>query len=222
MKKKLLALILVLALTIGAATLAQAFDSDGSIVFEDGNVIIIDPGCCECYGLPPATGCICECHEHDSVKDTSNFRTFNLGGELFFGTWEVGSHGIFKSADTVQTTAAGTHTGMFVVNQTTSAAKVGVSITEFIFDTEEFSLEGAELTLVAYGLEVGDGTSKGTVTQNPRQRLEPGEGAVLILTTPLASRVKAAWSGELVVAPGTANRAETAQALLTWEVSDIL
>ena len=225
MKKKTLALILILALTLSAATVALAADTktNGEIKFKDGTVIIIPPTdptnpCCPCFGKPAVGSCECECHQYDDPADPNAFKNFNLGDNLYFGEWNIGTSGTFDSSNTAQTTTDGTHTGMQVINQTQNPAKIGVQITKFLYDTgSKPELVGAELTLNIF--EPAQASANITLAGNAQVgnlKLTPEAAAVLALTTPAGSRVKASWSGSLMVVPGTANWVGSAQAVLTW------
>jgi len=235
MKKTTMALILVLAMTLGAATaaLAAAPTTDGSIRFKPDGVIIVTPPepkdpldpnspCCDCFGKPPENDCDCSCHDYFDPEDGKAFKEFNMGGNLYFGEWIIGAYGQYNSNDQVQTTAFGTHTGLQIVNRTENPAIIEVSVTEFIYkEGSNPVLKGADLTLVALAKEASNGYDKKDVTQASNITLVPGKNGMTgdginILTTLAGSKVKASWYGLLDVDPGTANWAGTAQAVLTW------
>jgi len=229
MKKTTMALILVLAMTMGAATaaLAAAPTTDGSIKFKDGKVIIITPPdpdkpCCPCFEKPAAPGCECKCHDYFDLEDGDAFNNFNMGGNLYFGEWDVGAYGRYNSNLESQTSNVGTHTGVQIVNRTEKPAIIEVSVTEFIYkEGTNPVLKGADLTLMSLDLQASNGYDKNDVTQANDITLVPGKNGMTgdginILTTLAGSKVKASWYGLLDVDPGTANWAGTAQAVLTW------
>lgn len=216
MKRRITTIGLVLALILSLGTVAFAATTDGSIKFKEGDVIIIPPNCCPCFGRDPENGCKCKCHDYDEPGDPDDYKKFDMGGNLFFGEWKIGTYGVFNSIDKEQTTDVGTHSGILVINQTSQESKVEVKITDFFFDRATGKkLDGAELTLMAHEIAFGLGFGKDDATQGNNLTLEPDTG-VQILATAAGSRVKASWYGLLDVLPGTAVHQGTAQATLTW------
>jgi hypothetical protein len=238
MKRRIVAIITILVMLIGATTLAAASNTntDGSIEYKDGTIIIIPPGddCCPCFGDEPCEGdpgcahdpkcddpCQCPCHE----PGAGDFRDFDLGGDLYFGEWTIGRSGQFDSAIYGEPSHAnnprninGTHTGIRILNQTAQPAEIKVSIGEFIFnDDSETILAGAELELESYGESPGWVATNplGTASKTP-VTLIPGEAPSIIITTSPGSAIAAAWSGILDVLPGTAIHTGKAQADLFW------
>ena len=242
MRKKTIAILLALAMMLGTATIAFAADpttkTDGSIAFKSEGLIILPPqpplpfdpeypekDCCDCFGKDAEEGCKCPCHLYDEYADPedpkfpdgTDFNRFKLGGNLYFGEWTIGDFGIYDSK--VYGKPRNTHTGILTVNQTTSDAKIAVSITEFK-NNGDTVLEGAELKLMALELAAGAGfvNNEGIVSSDIRQLGDFVLDKIdrLILTIPAGSRVKASWYGLLSVMPGTTNFVGTAQATLTW------
>jgi len=232
MRKNTIALLLALAITLGAATIALAVDTetDGSIKFKAGDVIILpphdpyDPGtCCPCYGEEP-DDCDCPCHIYDKYadpEDGEDFRDFDMGGDLYFGEWTIGAHGKFDSRDNGVPDRK--FTGVLLINQTAAPATIQVSITKFFYDKTVTELEGAELTLNAHKLAAGAGYNAAAIKASnsllSSVALEDPLTDYHIITIPAGSRVKASWYGDLDVRPGTAKYAGTAQAALTWTVA---
>jgi len=219
MKKRTFALILVLAMTIGAATVAQAYNTDGSIVFTEGTIVIINPDCCPCFGQEiPNPGCTCECHDFYDENDGDDFNNFvDLGKNLYFGSHEVGSYGVFPSVD--NGSGAGRHTGVYVINTMANEQTVSVTVTEFFFGGSTVNkLNGAVLTLLEDDLKFGNGSGDKFV-QEDEIELTPGVAAQVLSVDP-AGKIKATWTGELDIPMGSANRAEQAQAALTWEITN--
>jgi hypothetical protein len=238
MKRKIIALTLILVLLIGTSAIAAASNTntEGSIEYKDGTVIIIPPGedCCPCFGDEPCVGgggcthdpkcedpCQCPCHE----PGAEDFRNFDLGGDLYFGEWMIGRSGQFDSAvygepghPNNPRNINGTHTGIRILNQTAQPANIMVSIGEFIFnDDPETILAGAELELKSFGTPPGWVATNllGAALKSP-VTLIPGEAPSEIIQTSPGSTIAAAWSGILDVLPGTAIYVGKAQAELIW------
>jgi len=200
MKKRTLALIMVLAMTLGAATVALAETTDGKIQFKADGVIIVPPGGTE---IDPDGG------------DSKDYKDFEFGGNLYFGEWNIGSFGKYLSRN--ETAGTGEFTGVQVVNRTVGTATIEVTVSEFKYGLSgnHKVLTGAELTLIAKDKQVGAGFLNSAATQMAKGTFVPGEAAT-VLTTPAGSRVKASWTGELTVPPGTATQVGDVQATLTW------
>jgi len=126
MKKQILAIALALVLTIGVATAALAAETNGSIYFEMGDVIVnpppaLDdtggcgccPECCDCggecdvdcnedHGDGPCD-CICDCDcvcDCDCDKDFDDFfKKLRVDNNLYFGRHELTVYGQFDSAN---------------------------------------------------------------------------------------------------------------------------
>ena len=244
MKRRILALTLILAVVLGVTTFASASNTtptDGKIEYKDGNIIVIPPDedCCPCFGedpcdagpgcphIPPCDEeCQCPCHE----PGAEDFRAFDLGGDLYFGEWTIGRSGKFDSAVIGQPghrnnpkEINGTHTGIRILNQTSKSAQLDVSISEFIFNgNADTILAGAELELQSYGAAPGwvATNSFGSATKS-KVTLIPGENPSTIITTSPGSAIAAAWSGVLDVIPGSAIHLGEAKALLTWTASNV-
>jgi len=235
MKKKILALAVILAMIVGATNIAIATNTDGSIEFKTGGVIVNPPGdddghgdceccpdCCECggdCGDGCDCGCPCDCKEVDDYEHF--FITHNVEKNLYFGTHELTVFGKFDSAQPVNgtandpeghpTTTDGMYTGVEVINRTEDPAKIMVQISKFQVGGTE-TLKGATLVLVKEAaMTVGEGTPS---VNNEIELLEPGVDDVA-LTVGSGRMVKAAWYGVLMTQPGTAAPGE-AQATLTW------
>jgi len=240
MKRRIAALTLILIMLLGATTLTAAgnTNTDGSIEYKDGTVIIIPPDedCCPCFGDDPCDGgsecphdpkcedpCQCPCHE----PGAGDFMNFDLGGDLYFGEWTIGRSGQFDSAvygepghPNNPRNISGTHTGIRILNQTSQPANIQLSISEFIFnDNPATILAGAELELESFGTPPGWVATNqlGTASKTP-VTLVPGEAPSTIITTSPGSAIAAAWSGILDVLPGTAIYTGKAQAELFWTV----
>jgi len=240
MKKQILAIVLALALTIGAATVALAAYTDGSIDFTSGSIIINEPNpddcdccpiCCECdgdceEGEEGEEGCDCDCPcECNCEKDYDNFfRKLGVDNNLYFGSHELTVYGTFDSANKPGspifgeerfTTDDGKFTGVEVINKNAETAKISISISEFKDNggVGTTTLAGAVLTLMSEdAITRGDGDpySQGTVVE-----LAPGVTKP-ILSVDSGREVKAAWYGILATEPGTSTLGK-AQAVMTWE-----
>jgi len=204
MKKRTLALIMVLAMTLGAATVALAETTDGKIQFVNGGVTIVPPGKPE---IDPDGG------------DSEAYKYFKFGGNLYFGEWNIGSFGTYASRN--ETAGTGEFTGVQVVNRTAGTATIEVSVSEFRYGTTGPVLTGAELTLIAKEKQVGAGFDIKNVAQEEEVVFSPNTAAT-VLETPAGSRVKASWTGELKVLPGTSIQVGDVQATLTWIVAAIV
>jgi len=238
MKKKTLALVLVLALTLGAATvtLASASNTSGSIDYKPGSVIINPPGgetgkdcgcscpdCCECdqdCDDDCDCGCPCDCNCGGDEGNYNNFfKTHEVKNDLYFGVHELTVFGTFDSANKAEllaedehyTTEDGKFTGVEVLNKTADLAKIGIEISPFMTGGVE-TLEGAELTLMSEAA-IALGTTPGGYDQ--KTGVELTANAKLILEVNSGRQVKAAWYGILVTFAGTATTGK-AQATLTW------
>jgi len=213
MSKKITTLVVVLALMFSLATVATAAgtSTNGSIVYEQGQIIVIPGDCCDCFGKPAENGCECYCHEFDDIDDPDEFKDFDLGGNLYFGVWKVGKYGDFDSVN------PGRLVGAQVINQTIGQASVRVSISNFVFGETTNTLDGATLTLKANDKAAGAGMDASTANQFDNVLLEPEAGAVKVLTVDPGYRVKANWTGVMNVLSGTAIYEGTAQAILTWD-----
>jgi len=230
MQKKTIALFLALAMMLGAATVALAADTttDGSIKFKEGDVIILPPPgpvdpedpCCPCYGQEPGEGCDCPCHDYDKYddpRDDSDFKDFDLGGNLYFGEWTIGAFGDFISNDPeFNDTGKNEFTGIYVINQTPNVAKISVKVSEFKYNATD-KLTGAELTLKNEKIASGAGYDLIGTEHKEVLLLAPNDTSYNILTVPAGARIKASWFGSLYVPVGSAIYAGTAQAVLTWE-----
>jgi len=239
MLKKSLALLLALAMTLGAATIALAADpktdTEGSIAFKAGTVIVLPPQdpydpegsedpCCPCYGEERGEDCKCSCHLYDEYTDENDkpgYKDFDLGGNLYFGLQNIGDFGTYDSL--IYGTDGNEYTGIMVINQTASAVSITVEITEFKYNGGEV-LTGAELTLKKYALAAGagfdDSTKLAAMAQGDNINISDSDGAPTVLKAPAGSRVKASWSGSLDVLPGTSVYAGIAKATLTWTVNN--
>jgi len=228
MRKKTIALLLSLALTLGVAIVALAADdtTEGSIKFKSGDIIILPPPgpedpCCDCFGKEPENDCECLCHEYDKYddpRDDPGFKTFDLGANLYFGEWNIGAFGTYDSNNEEHNdTGKNEFTGVYVINQTPNEAKIEVSISEFAYNSTD-KLTGATLTLKAMdGSPVaGAGYNIDDSEQKATQKLEQIDDPYLILTVPAGARIKAIWYGSLEVPLGSAIYAGTAKAILTW------
>jgi len=213
MCRKITTIVLVLAMALSLSIIASADQSNGSIEFETGTIVVIPPDCCDCYGEDPADGCTCPCHDFDDPDDSEEYRKFDLGGDLYFGQWKVGAFGTFYSVD------QDTHAGVQVINQLTQNAYVQVAITEFVYEGTANTLDGAALTLKALDMEFGAGFGASNADQKD-VTLDPEDSAATILMTTAGSRVKASWAGELEVPSGSAVYEGKAQATLTWTTTN--
>ena len=242
--KKIISITIIITMLLGIATIAMANDSadtEGKIIFKDGEVIVLPPDdeCCHCYCPDCGDGCAecdgpcdgkcgdcddpCDCPCHDA---TSEYKNFNVGDNLYFSTWTIGRGGIFDSFNEEQTTAQGKTTGVQVINQTSAVAKISVEVSQFIYEdqgailfegiTQKPFLKGADLTLEQRGNAASLPAFSPFVVQGNGIELIPDGAAVQILTTPAGSAVKASWSGLLDVVPGTALWTGAATAVLTW------
>jgi len=242
-KKKIITITLILTMLLGVSTIAMANDStpstEGEIRFKDGDVKIVPPDedCCPCYGDDPCEGgpckhnpdcndpCVCPCHDPGT---STAYRNFAVEDNLFFGEWTIGRGGLFNSANnghnstTLNTTAAGKYTGVQIINQTGSEAKIFVTLTEFLFPNNA-PLQGAELDLFPRIPNPANSNAPALVTSNENgtaaqlvtQTFVPNESQQ-ILTAQAGTAVKAAWFGILDVPAGAGNQAAEAKAVMTW------
>jgi len=232
MKKRTLAIVIALALAIGVATAALAAETDGSIIFESGDVVINEPGsesecgccpkCCPCEAECEGE-CDCDCPCECTCPEEYGNYFFRLGvdNDLYFGSHELTVYGTFDSANKPErdspqsgeegyTTDAGQFTGVEVINYSAAPAKIGVEITGFTVGGSP-TLAGAELTLmVEAATALGGGTP---YTQEDEVKLSGSSTKILSVNSGRA--VKAVWSGLLETLPGTAKPGK-AQATLTW------
>jgi len=236
--KKVISIIIILALVFGISTIAMANDAEenktteGSIEFRNGGVTIIPPDedCCHCVGQSPCPGGCddkddphpdgqpCECPCHDAID---KYKNFDLGGDLYFGSWIIGAYGRFISNNIAQTTARGTHTGLTVINRTPAGAEMRVEISDFYYPGHTVEnpkiIAGAELTMMAIdntpNLPIPGGAS---LEQLSNVMLEPYEAATPILRVPSGFAVRASWFGDLDILPGRAIHLGEAKATLTW------
>jgi len=212
-KKNILALVVVLAMILGTSTIAMAApdsrSTDGSIEFEPGEIVIIIPGdCCDCFNKPAAPDCNCPCHDYPPPEG------FEFGGDLNFGSWTVGDHGIFKTWEEGKLDY--TLTGVYAINPTTSDMEVRVNVTKFIFDEDDDrELKGAELTLKNLKSDL---VGSGTKIESPK--LVPGEDVRVLLANP-GSVVAANWYGILEFPASSSIYAGKAQAELTWTTENV-
>ena len=237
MKKQTLMIILALVLAIGAATAALATETDGSIIFGEGAVVIKPPtlpdgcGCCsECCdcGADCEVECICDCpcgcdcgYDYDNL-----FFKLDVDNDLYFGSHELTVYGLFDSANKPgspiegeerYTTEEGKFTGVEVINGSAVEAVIGVRISVFKDNKGVNTLDGAELTLMAEGAAALGG---GMACIQGDEVLLSHEYSEIILTVDSGRAVKAAWYGLLDTEPGTAVPGK-AQATMTWEELDI-
>ena len=240
MNRKILSIILVLAFAITTSSLALAAEgeepldrgtTEGSIVFEDGEVTINKPG--ESGDDGKGEG---DPNGEDVDKEDPNypydyfFSLNNVKDDLYFGSHDADVYGRFDSANTKlhndngeDTTVVGKYTGVEVKNQTVSAINVLVSVSAFKTG-ETPNLAGAELRLVkssaiASGNPTAGFTQYGAFTPEPRQDgIEISDDPKLILKVENGRSVKAAWYGLLDVEQGTVVVEGKAQAALTWDV----
>jgi len=234
MKRKLIALTMILALALSLSTLAMAATTDGSIQYKEGGVIIIPPpDCCHCYGDEPCEDkdcdekppckpgddgkCGCECH--DEFDPPKGHFEFGVAKNLFFGEHLLGASGDYDSTvygdpthDQNPDNVEGRTTGVQITNQMAVPYDILVSVSEFEWETQSGNLNGARLELVGAGNWANNGTELST--QNGAD-LTPNT-ATKVITVPSGLSVIAAWSGILDVLPGTAIHTEKAQATLTW------
>jgi len=235
MKKKILALAVILAMIVGATNIAIATDTKGSIEFTGGEIIVNpphipdsedpeDPGDCGC--CPDCCECDAECEEEcvcdcpcgctcDEKDDYDHFfYKYRVANNLYFGEHDLTVYGDFDSANATQTSLKGMYTGVEVINLKSGTAQLKVKIDAFKVDgTGPVTLAGAELTLMKQAvLAEGGGTP---YTQGDNIVLTPSAGDQNILTVGSGRMVKASWYGILNTLPGTAAPG-TAQATLTW------
>jgi len=242
MKRKIVVFTMVLALLIGATLFtasANPSNTDGSIEFKPGDVIIITPDdpCCPCFGDDPCEGgpckhdpdcdepCTCICHDDDDDYNEF-FLDKGVENDLYFGNHNIREFGRFDSANTglysdngLDTTDDGQYTGAEVRNFSGDEFRMGVSVGGFFVGPTP-TLLGAELFLVtgdnqapaAYPLQPGFahlGSSTVPVA------MTGADGNTHVLTIPSGNMVKASWSGLLDTLQGTATPGK-AQAELTW------
>jgi len=220
MKKKILALAVILAMIVGATNIAMAAQTDGSIVFKDGNVIIKPPP-----EDPDGPG------DPGGTDYENFFFTHNVAKNLYFGTHDLTVFGKFDSAQPINnpeldesdyaTTEVGMYTGAEVINQTGTATSISVSISEFMVGTAP-SLAGATFELVKEAvIAEGAGPGVGTGYEMPEKvSLMPGGAVAKAITVDSGREVKAAWYGVLTTLPGSAAPG-TAQATLTWTAGNV-
>ena len=234
MYRKVFTIALVLAMLLGVANFAVAApaNTDGSIAFEEGGVIIVPPGsectccrkCCTCgckdTGFEdPCDDCPCPCN---CDEDYDNFfAKLGVENSLYFGEHNLAVFGRFDSAnkpgspkpgDERYTTDDGEFTGIEVINQLRSEAKVGVQISRFMVGGVE-TLAGADLTLKSErAIAEGGGTP---YSQKDGVMLTGDTQEIISVNSGRA--VKAAWYGLLDTCAGTAVPGK-AQAELTWTV----
>jgi len=204
MRKKILALAVILALVVGATNVAMAANTNGSIEFESKGVIINEP--------PEET------IDPGGTDYNKFFFANNVKKNLYFGQHDLTVYGVFDSANTDQTTPVGMYTGAEVINQTATATSISVEISTFKIDgTGPETLAGATFKLIKYDViaeGAGVGVDPGFVM--PAQvSLTPGGAGGTAISVDSGRMVRAAWSGELTTLAGTADTGE-AQAMLTW------
>ena len=218
MKRKIIAILMSLLLAVSVTSFVSAQpaseDTFGSIDFEEGTVIITPPGECDC--CPECCVCDPDCDGEDcdcpcTCGDNEEWKDFDMGEDLYFGEWDIGAFGNFDSRD------ENTHTGIMVANGTSETAKIGISISEFEFDTVDEILAGAVLTLHALDLAGNSDYALAGAVQVETIALDPSlTAAIQILQLAPGSSVKASWYGMLNVLPGTSLFEGKAQATLTW------
>ena len=207
MKKKVLALAVILAMIVGVTNIAMAADTtSGSIKFKTGSVIINPP--------PEDTT------DPGGTDYNRFFFTHNVKKNLYFGMHELTVYGAFNSADEGQTSDVGMYTGAEVINPTETTTSISVEISRFkVNGTGSETLAGAELKLVAKAaMAAGGGTPYDLKTNVVLMPILNDGSAMKVLTVDSGREVKAAWSGVLTTQAGSAVLG-TAQATLTWTSS---
>jgi len=244
MKRKVLSILVVLALILGTATVAIAAKTDGSIEFKGGGIIIIPPRdcnccpkCCDCdcdevVNGDCECGCPCPCTCEDPYD--SFFWDNDVERNLNFGTHDMLINGRFDSANKPgspqagqdrYTGEAGKYTGVEVLNKTGQSARVDVSISKFMIDGNPAkpTLDGATLTMMLEK-SITDGVfPEGAYDAKTNVRLETGDAlgnSATMLDIGRGVSVKVAWYGILFTAPQTNDPGE-AQAILTWDAMNV-
>jgi len=245
MKRKVLSLLLALALILGTAMLASAANTDGSIEFKGGGIIIIPPkdcnccvNCCvcDCDALVNGNDCECGCPCPCTCDDPYDSFFWDNGVErnLNFGTHDILINGTFDSANKPgspqngqdrYTGEAGKYTGVEVLNKTGRDARVDVSISVFMIDGNPAkpTLDGATLTM-KYENSITDGVfPPDAYNAKTNVVLETGDAlgnSGTMLDVGRGVSVKVAWYGILFTAPQTSDPGE-AQAVLTWDAMNV-
>jgi len=191
MKRRILTLILAIAMLSGVAIIATADtpgNTQGSIEFRSGSIIITPPDpppagdcfccptcpcTCECSGGSDPSCCPCTCDDKDDYDNF--FRKHRVANNLYFGDHSIMAYGIFDSANKLEnsalkygdhnTTRTGEYTGVEVENQTPGHARITVSISGFIADvsgTPTPTLGGFKLRLLPEAAIMREGTTSGS------------------------------------------------------------
>jgi len=169
MKKQILSIIIVLALTIGAATVAVATDTNGSIDFESKGIIIKEPNpddcnccpkCCECSGkcgdgceedhedgdcdCDCDCDCPCECICEEIDYDNF-FIKLKVDNNLYFGSHELTTYGTFDSANKAGSPQEGEERFTGIDGKFTGVEIINKSAAEAIIGVEitEFTVDSA-------------------------------------------------------------------------------
>jgi len=243
--KKLIVLILSLALLagVGSVALANPTDTEGSIRFRDGFVIINpppEPPANDCFCCPPchtrnAGNGDCDCDDPPGTIDANCpcpctcgtpydrfFREKRVANDLYFGEHQLTIFGTFDSANRAgspqenedrYTTRTGEYTGVEVINQSPDEAHIGVEISPFTVDGPSGPVTLAGSTLKL--LEAGAAEKGGGTPSFQGDGITLTGASQRILAVGSAREVRAAWSGELLTLVGT-SRPGRAQAALTW------
>ena len=246
MTKKILAVIIALAMLISIGVIAIAATSNGAIEFKDGSGGgIIDPECCPCEKNDPEDGCDCDCHENDccpcdeddpdddcncDCHEKDKVKPYLGSMAIDFGLQEISSRNqIYRSVDDARELhlrAAG-----FMV-ESPGDWTVNLSITEFINQADrQIVLKGFELELVPGLFEDNPGERQGTGEWKPGNTgvssgpVKPVLNPDIKLSAGEAGKPVAKggagfsggnFAGELLVLVGTARLGE-AKATLNWD-----
>jgi len=211
MARKVLAVILVIALAIGTTGIVSASSKEtgGDIEFKAGGTEIIPPT--------------------ESEED--------LGGDLWFGIHDLsvisddvgnppsgwGRTGGFNSRmnANVVGTPTGQYTGIEVLSGDTNV-NIAVDVTGFFVGSKE-TIKGFKLELIPRKLETVSpavtGAQPAGVILEAAGNGQRGDD-VLVLRCDHAAQYLATWYGNLVVLPGSAIEKGVAQAVLTWTVQN--